>query len=396
MTKKESFSRINKKTRIWFRIHFYHILQNRLVKFLSVVIFFVFIAAIFVTLLEGASNPQFSNLGQGLWWAVVTMTTVGYGDMVPGSVTGRIIASVVMFSGIALLSTFTAALSSMVITRKLKENKGLTKIKAKNHIAILGWNPFLEDVILDILEEAIREGRSIVLINKKNPDDVEEIKIKFKEIQIKFVYGDFTDESVLVRANIAAAKAVIILPDESDPGRAKSDETTILACLTVKSIEQKVKVVAHLLERSNQAHLRRANADQIVVSNRYSGFFLANHVVAPGIPEAIDILLDCRQGMRIARHKLPGSMIDKPFAEISSYYKKENDAILIGFIKEEQSFKLEDILTDDYSAIDTFIKNKLENAGKGLLKKSKIDVNLNPPKDYRASEKEYAILIEKS
>ncbi len=396
MAKKESFSRLKKKIRIWFRIYFYHLLQNRLVKFLSFIIFFVFIAAIFVTFLEGSSNPQFSNLGHGLWWAVVTMTTVGYGDLVPGSVTGRIIASVVMFSGIALLSTFTAALSSMIITRKLKENKGLTKIRAKNHIAILGWNPFVEDVIHDILEEAIRERRSIILINKKNPDDVEGIINKFKEIQIKFVYGDFTDESVLLRANIASAKAVIILPDESDPDRAKSDETTILACLTVKSIEQKVKVVAHILERGNQAHLRRANADQIVVSNSYSGFFLANHVVAPGIPETIDILLDCHQGMRIARRKLPASMINKRFAEISLYFKKENDSILIGFIKEEQSFKLEDILTDDYSVIDTFIKNKLENAGKGLLKKSKIDVNLNPPEDYRASEEEYAVLIEKA
>ena len=324
------------------------------------------------------------------------MTTVGYGEIVPKSIAGRILATVIMFSGIALVSTFTAAISSMVITRKLKERKGLTKITAKNHIVILGWNPFIEDVISDIAEELISEKRSLVLISKVNSDEVEAIISKYKEIQIKFVYGDFTDEAVLLRANISQAHAIIILPDEADSTRPKSDETTILACLTVKSIEQKVKVVAHILERANEAHIRRANADQIVVSNRYSGFFLANHVVAPGIPETIDILLNYRTGMRIARLKLPQSMVNKSFEEISSYYKKESGSILIGFIKEEKGFELDDILSDDYSAIDAFIKRKLESAGKGLMKKSTIDVIINPPEDYLTSEKDFAVVIEEA
>jgi len=277
----------------------------------------------------------------------------------------------------------------------LKEGKGLSRIKAKNHIAILGWNPFAEDIIRDLLQEAIQNNRTVVLINKMNPDRVEEIIHKFNTIQIKYISGDFTDEDVLLRANIDHAYAAIILPDDSNLDKPKSDETTILACLTLKSIEPKIIVVAHILDSSNKPHLQRANADKVVVSDRFSGFFLANHVVAPGIPEAIDVLLDGRKGIQLARKKLPRTLIGKTFDELSSYYKQDHDAILIGFIKEEPGFKMDDMLSDDYSAIDEFIKEKLERAGKGLTKKSSLDVVLNPPHDYLATERDIAVLIEK-
>jgi len=389
------FFSVRKKIFIWFRGYAYRIRRNQLLKVLLAIFIVAFVAAAAVTFLERDPNSQFTNITHGLWWALVTMTTVGYGDMVPSTPLGRVLASIIMLTGVVLISTFTAAVSTMVITKRLKEGRGLSEIKVKDHITILGWNPFGEDIIRDLLDKAIHENRTIVLINKMNPDHAEEIIYKFKNLQIKFVHGDFTDETVLTRANINEAYAAIILPDESDSDKPKSDETTILACLTVKSIEPKVKVITHILEASNESHLRRANADKIVVSNQFSGFLLANHVVAPGIPETIDVLLDSRKGMRLSRCKLPRNLIGKRFSEISTYFKQGNDSILLGFIKEEPGFKLDNVLTDDYSSIDEFIRNKLESAGKGLAKKSTIDILLNPPHDYLATERDIAVVIEK-
>jgi len=373
----------------------YRVRHNQLIKALAAIFLVALFAAIGVTLFEGHVSKQFSSIGRGLWWALVTMTTVGYGDMVPATTPGKIIAAVVMFSGIALVSVFTAAVSSLVITRRLNEGKGLSQIRERNHIAILGWNTSGEEIIQSIQADAIRENRTIVLVNKLNQDAAEKIIHNFDDLEIKFVYGDYTDESILSRANIKQAYAAIILPDDSDPSRPKSDEPTILATLSVKSIEPKVRVIAHILEPENEMHLRRAKADQIVVSNRYSGFLLASHVVAPGIPEALDQLLSAQHGVRFGRRKIPHSMNGKTFAEVSSFFKTENDSILIGFIKQEKGFNLDDVLSGDYSAIDDFIRKKLEEAGKGIGKKPKIEIILNPTLDYVVSDKDLAVVIER-
>ena len=368
--------------------------RNQIVKTLAAIFFVALVAATGVTLLEQHINSQFRSVGQGFWWAIVTMTTVGYGDIVPGTTGGRIVAALVMLSGVALVSVFTATVSSLIITNRLKENRGLSKINYRNHIAILGWSPIGARVVSALAEEAIHENRSIVLVNKNDPQVNEHICESYKNLQIKFITGEMTDEVILERANIGYAFSVVILPDESDKNKPASDETTILATLSVKSMNPKVKVIAHILQAANEPHLRRANADQIVLGNKYSGYLLASHVIAPGIPETVDALLEGGGKVGLARMKIPHSLHGKPFSEACSFFKKEYDALLIGFIRQEQGFELVDILSDDYSAIDAFIKSKLESAGKGLAKKSKTDVILNPPADFIVTEDLVAVVIE--
>ena len=70
----------------------------------------VFVSAAIVQRAEGP--PEFANYGDSLWWAVVTVTTVGYGDIVPQTTEGRVVATMLMFTGIALLGTVAASLAS--------------------------------------------------------------------------------------------------------------------------------------------------------------------------------------------------------------------------------------------------------------------------------------------
>ena len=66
-------------------------------------------------------RKTFPTLGAGLWWAVQTVTTVGYGDHVPESVAGQLIAALVMLFGIGFLTVITAAITSTFVARARRE-----------------------------------------------------------------------------------------------------------------------------------------------------------------------------------------------------------------------------------------------------------------------------------
>ncbi len=83
----------------------------------------VIIAATVVTSVEGGENASIKSFPDALWWAVVTITTVGYGDMVPLTVAGRAMAFVLMLGGIAFFSGVTANLASFLVKSSSESDK---------------------------------------------------------------------------------------------------------------------------------------------------------------------------------------------------------------------------------------------------------------------------------
>jgi len=77
-------------------------------------------AGFLITLVD---EKEYSNLGVGLWWAVQTVTTVGYGDVTPSAVSGRLVAAAVMLYGIAFIAIVTALITSTFVARAAQEHE---------------------------------------------------------------------------------------------------------------------------------------------------------------------------------------------------------------------------------------------------------------------------------
>ena len=86
---------------------------------------------------------------------------------------------------------------------------------------------------------------------------------------------------------------MIIIPNNINNEDGLHDEKTIFATLTIKSIDSSIRVVAYLLERENLTHIKRAEADEVVISDDFSLNILASHVVDPGVPEVIKSFSKC-------------------------------------------------------------------------------------------------------
>jgi voltage-gated potassium channel len=75
-------------------------------------------------LMHFADKKSFPNIGDGLWWAVQTVTTVGYGDVVPASTAGQLLAAIVMLVGIGFLTIVTASITSTFIETARRRLEG--------------------------------------------------------------------------------------------------------------------------------------------------------------------------------------------------------------------------------------------------------------------------------
>jgi len=327
------------------------------------------------------------------WWAIVTMTTVGYGDFAPKTPEGRMFAVLVMFAGISLTAMFTAIISSIFVAKRIREEKGLEKVNIKNHIILCGWNRNADKIIDSIQYLAERGRKDIVLINDLDEEEIARLKTRYRKIRLHFVAGDYTSEQVLVKANLEVAETVIIIPSDISDSIHNPDDKTILAALTIKGLEPNIRLIAYLHNRENLTHIKRANANEVVISDDFGAYMIASHVMDPGIPQAVNRLLDNVSKNRFKRVDIPSEFIGKPFDNLFNHFRKKNNSILVGVFSEEENLGIGEVLSADTSALDAFIERKLKEGGISLMEASKISLEINPGSNYRIKDGNRAIII---
>jgi voltage-gated potassium channel len=344
---------------------------------------------------QGAKDSNIHSVWDGLWWAVVTVATVGYGDRFPVSIGGRIVGFLLMFFGVGMMSLFTATIASIFVEKKIKEGRGLETVKVKDHVVICGWNQHTEEVLAGLTTYGSMGDAPIVLINELSVDEIESLRAKYHKYNLKFLRGDYTREDVLLRANIAKAHFALIMADLSGGhSRERTDERTTLTALTIKYVAPHVKTIAELLDGENRQHLKRANVDEIIVRGEHVGSLLATAIKSPGLPRLISGMLSLGDTNKFWRVEIPRSFVGSTFRDLSRHYREEQHAILLGFLKERKAMKLEDVLSDNTSVIDTFIREKIRESKKDFYyEKDEARNIVNPPDDYVIGPDDYAVVL---
>jgi voltage-gated potassium channel len=117
-------------------------------------------------------EANITSVWDAIWWSIVTMGTVGYGDKYPVSIGGRLVGILVILSGVGLMSLFTATIASLFVEKKIKEGKGLDTFKEKDHIVLCGWNQHTEELLNGLLRQGFAGEKPLVLINELSPDEL--------------------------------------------------------------------------------------------------------------------------------------------------------------------------------------------------------------------------------
>ncbi|HUW69953.1 MAG TPA: ion channel [bacterium] len=330
-------------------------------------LFAVFFGAIMVfgvsvwMLERGHPGTMIGSAFDGIWWAVVTIATVGYGDKIPLSTVGKVAAMAFMVGGVALSAMVSGTIASIFVERRIREGKGLQDIRLKGHTIVCGWNSHAGSILAGL--EAESPSTPVILINGMDAERFDAIKAGHPALDLRFVRGDHTQEAVLRKASAQQSRTCILLPDETgESGVSNADERTILAALAMKSLSREVAIRAAILKPESEQHLRRAEVEDIVVHGEFTGFLLSAAGDGGGLPGAARELLSFSSPARLRQRSMPVSLVGMPFAQASDWFIRHGKGVLVGVLAAERPVTLDDILSSSSGAIADFIKRKFAEA----------------------------------
>nr|WP_242035338.1 potassium channel protein [Mesobacillus harenae] len=268
---------------------------------------------------------NFPTVFEGVWWAIITASTVGYGDYVPGTTAGRITGILLLLAGTGFLTTYFISLAAAAVTKQSDYIEGKVGYLGSGHLIIVGWNERSRE-ILNVLANS---KRKIVLID----ESLETNPLTFQNVH--FIKGKAQSDKTLLKAKIKHADKVVITSDQSlDEHHA--DMNTILTLIAVKGLNPDIRCIAEVLTNEQVNNAKRAGADEIIETNLISSEVMLVSIETEGMTNSLHELLNHLNGSQLTFNDAEGKLIDKTFREACETLLDEG-TLLIGIKKGEST-----------------------------------------------------------
>jgi voltage-gated potassium channel len=259
----------------------------------------VLIATVAMYLFEAEQpQPRVTSLMDALYWSVITVTTVGYGDIVPQTTEGRIVAMVLVFAGIAVIS-FATSIIVMAFHEKmgeLRDNRVFSSVERLSGVSIVcGYGR-----IGQVVAARLAAGREPFVVIDRNPGPVE---LAHRHGYLA-VAGDATDNTLLANLGLGRqATRILCLTHD--------DVSNVYITLTARQVSRDILIISRANKEETVRKLTQAGANHVVRPYEVVGHMAAEFI---GQPVAFDALYDVitrAKGIHLEPVRVtPGSWLD--------------------------------------------------------------------------------------
>ena len=271
---------------------------------------------------------------EGFYMTLITVSTVGYGEVQPLSDNGRLFTSLLIISSFGTFAYVATSIGSSILSGKYKDILKYYKLEKKilelsGHTIVCGYGNNGEAAVSSLG----LHNRELVVI-EKDPSKLEMLK---HQRGILYIEGNATEDDNFIQAGIENADSLITtLPSDAD---------NVFVCLTARQLNPNLTIISRATSPKSKSKLRLAGADNVIMPDRVGGNHMASLVTRPDINEFLD-LLSITNSSSVNLEEVVVKRVEKPIS-VRNLVESMNMKIRIIGIKKINN---EYILSPDYDA----------------------------------------------
>lgn len=263
---------------------------------------------------------------EGVWYSVVTITSVGYGDYVPSTLGGKSVGFIFVLASLVSFGFFVSQLTNYFRTMSENKKLGYNGTKFDNHTVIIGWNSFARSVADQLIDVGSRVA--IITQNKSNIDIILEHYNHSKNLYV--LYSEFDNFDVLKNARIDRASMVFL--------NTKSDSNNLVHLLNFKKKYSEPNYIVTLDNADLKDTFKSAGVTYTLSQQELSSKLLASYIFEPDVAEFGEELIsnakdEKEYDIMMYRVISTNPYVNKSYDDIFFELKKKYNTVLIGITK---------------------------------------------------------------
>lgn len=287
----------------------------------------VYLALLFAIVHVESNNPDagIKTFYDAVWWSAVTLTSVGYGDLVPTTEGGRIIGFLFLFGSLTLFGVIIGQISS--IMNRLTEGKRLGQYgtNMKQHALIIGWNSFGKTVT----DQLTGAGKQVAIVTKTKTD-IDFIKENYPRSNVFALYTDYNTIEHLHKANIKESTIVFV--------NLEDDTEKLVYILNLKKNFKDLKYIVSLDNADLKQTFVAAGVTYALSKNEIASKLLASYIFEPDVAifnEEIIAVAETDELYDIKEYQVLKSnpYVNMPYEKVFYDIKRACNAVLVGMVK---------------------------------------------------------------
>jgi voltage-gated potassium channel len=311
------------------RISYTLLLIRRLWRFIAGYVAVFLVASFGFYFLEDGSQ----DLLNSFYWAMVTMSTVGYGDVVPTDANAKIFTITIIAVEVFLSAYLVSVVLGVVAEEAQHRVLGTLGTNFSGHIVVLGYSGVGRAAVRELLVQD-----ETVAVVTESVDEVHYIRSQGPEKRLFVTVGPPADQEILKRVNIAAAHAVIVCTSD--------DTANLVAALNVRSLAPNVRIVVSVARPELKSTLKTAGVTYIASPADMGGRLCADAAFRPDVANAVEDLTEASEAADLTEYMLSDRtpLSTQSLQEAEELVRKETDCLVVGYSRADEKGEFRTVL----------------------------------------------------